>query len=119
MTQAMVRVGVDIGGTFTDVALAYAGGLTTCKVLTNYTEPETAILEGIAIAAAQAGVPVSDIGQVIHGTTLVTNALIQRRGAKDQLCERLHVVENVSRPAREGGPVVLRLVVVRIILATT
>ena len=82
MTQAMVRVGVDIGGTFTDVALAYAGGLTTCKVLTNYTEPETAILEGIAIAAAQAGVPVSDIGQVIHGTTLVTNALIQRRGAK-------------------------------------
>jgi len=82
MTQAMVRVGVDIGGTFTDVALAYAGGLATCKVLTNYTEPETAILEGIAIVAAQAGVPVSDIGQVIHGTTLVTNALIQRRGAK-------------------------------------
>ena len=82
MTQAMVRVGVDIGGTFIDVALAYAGGLATCKVLTNYTEPETAILEGIAIAAAQAGVPVSDIGQVIHGTTLVTNALIQRRGAK-------------------------------------
>lgn len=82
MTQAMVRVGVDIGGTFTDVALAYAGGVATCKVLTNYTEPETAILEGIAIAAAQAGVPVSDIGQVIHGTTLVTNALIQRRGAK-------------------------------------
>ena len=82
MTQAMVRVGVDIGGTFTDVALAYAGGLATCKVLTNYTEPEMAILEGIAIAAAQAGVPVSDIGQVIHGTTLVTNALIQRRGAK-------------------------------------
>ena len=82
MTQAMVRAGVDIGGTFTDVALAYAGGLATCKVLTNYTEPETAILAGIAIAAAKAGVPVSDIGQVIHGTTLVTNALIQRRGAK-------------------------------------
>jgi N-methylhydantoinase A len=41
-------------------------------------EPETEA----AIAAAQAGVPVSDIGQVIHGTTLVTNALIQRRGAK-------------------------------------
>ncbi len=82
MTQAMVRVGVDIGGTFTDVALTHAGGLATCKVLTNYTEPEAAILEGIAIAAAQAAVPISDIGQVIHGTTLVTNALIQRRGAK-------------------------------------
>ena len=82
MQDKSIRLGVDIGGTFTDVALAYAGGLATCKVLTNYTEPETAILEGIAIAAAQAGVPVSDIGQVIHGTTLVTNALIQRRGAK-------------------------------------
>lgn len=82
MKQAMVRVGVDIGGTFTDVALAHAGGLATCKVLTNYSEPETAILGGIAIAAAQAAVPMSDIGQVIHGTTLVTNALIQRRGAK-------------------------------------
>ena len=82
MTQAKVRVGVDIGGTFTDVALVHAGGLATCKVLTNYAEPETAILEGIAISASQAGVPISSIEQVIHGTTLVTNALIQRRGAK-------------------------------------
>ena len=82
LTQAKVRVGVDIGGTFTDVALVHAGGLATCKVLTNYAEPETAILEGIAISASQAGVPLSSIEQVIHGTTLVTNALIQRRGAK-------------------------------------
>lgn len=82
LTQAKVRVGVDIGGTFTDVALVHAGGLATCKVLTNYAEPETAILEGIAISASQAGVPISSIEQVIHGTTLVTNALIQRRGAK-------------------------------------
>ncbi|MGP6086339.1 hydantoinase/oxoprolinase family protein [Antarctobacter jejuensis] len=76
------RVGVDIGGTFTDVALAQAGGLSTCKVLTNYAQPEQAILDGIAIAAEKAGVALGDIGQVIHGTTLVTNALIERRGAK-------------------------------------
>lgn len=78
----MNRVGVDIGGTFTDVALFHAGGLSTCKVLTNYSQPEQAILDGIGIAAEKAGLAVSEIGQVIHGTTLVTNALIERRGAK-------------------------------------
>ena len=82
MTSSMIRVGVDIGGTFTDVALTHPGGLSTCKVLTNYTQPEQAILDGIAIAAREAGVALEQIGQVIHGTTLVTNALIERRGAK-------------------------------------
>ncbi|MEM9221213.1 MAG: hydantoinase/oxoprolinase family protein [Pseudomonadota bacterium] len=82
MTMGKVRVGVDIGGTFTDVALEHPGGLSTTKVLTNYAEPERAILDGIAIAAQQAKLNVSSIEQVIHGTTLVTNALIERRGAK-------------------------------------
>lgn len=82
MVDHSLRVGVDIGGTFTDVALEHAGGLATAKVLTDYAEPERAILDGIARAAASAGVAVKDIGQVIHGTTLVTNALIERRGAK-------------------------------------
>lgn len=82
MTTIPNRVGVDIGGTFTDVALAHASGLATCKVLTNYAQPEQAILDGIQIAADKAGIGLGDIGQVIHGTTLVTNALIERRGAK-------------------------------------
>lgn len=82
MTSPVTRVGVDIGGTFTDVALTHAGGLATCKVLTNYDQPEQAILDGIQIAVDKAGVKMGDIGQVIHGTTLVTNALIERRGAK-------------------------------------
>jgi N-methylhydantoinase A len=77
-----VRVGVDIGGTFTDVALDHAGGRASAKLLTDYERPERAILAGIAEAAAEAGVALSEITQVIHGTTLVTNALIQRRGAK-------------------------------------
>ncbi|MEM8915263.1 MAG: hydantoinase/oxoprolinase family protein, partial [Pseudomonadota bacterium] len=80
--MAGARVGVDIGGTFTDVALDHPGGLSTCKVLTDYAAPEAAILKGIAIAAERAGVSVGEIDQVIHGTTLVTNALIERRGAK-------------------------------------
>ncbi|MEH6521894.1 hydantoinase/oxoprolinase family protein [Sulfitobacter sp.] len=82
MKNSMTRVGVDIGGTFTDVALAHPGGMSTCKVLTNYSQPEQAILDGIGIAAEQAGIELSTISQVIHGTTLVTNALIERRGAK-------------------------------------
>lgn len=82
MSPSQIRVGVDIGGTFTDVALQHAGGLETCKVLTNYAAPEQAIMDGIHKAASAANVALSDITQVIHGTTLVTNALIQRRGAK-------------------------------------
>ena len=77
-----VRIGVDIGGTFTDVALEVSGELSSSKVLTDYTAPEEGILRGIEIATERAGVKSSDITQVIHGTTLVTNALIQRRGAK-------------------------------------
>ncbi|MEM9636029.1 MAG: hydantoinase/oxoprolinase family protein [Pseudomonadota bacterium] len=82
MPQAEVRVGVDIGGTFTDVALVHPSGLSTCKVLTNYSKPEQAILDGIEKAAEQSELPLSAIEQVIHGTTLVTNALIERWGAK-------------------------------------
>ncbi|MEP6444078.1 MAG: hydantoinase/oxoprolinase family protein, partial [Hyphomicrobiales bacterium] len=82
MKNNSIRVGVDIGGTFTDVALEHEGGLSTCKVLTEYSQPERAILNGIKISAEQADVKLEDIDQVIHGTTLVTNALIQRRGAK-------------------------------------
>ena len=77
-----MRVGVDIGGTFTDVVLEHPGGLHTCKLLTDYAQPEQAILDGIQIAVDKAGLLSSDIEQVIHGTTLVTNALIQRQGAK-------------------------------------
>ncbi|MEP5759414.1 MAG: hydantoinase/oxoprolinase family protein [Litoreibacter sp.] len=77
-----IRVGVDIGGTFTDVALEHAGELSTCKVLTDYAEPEAAILKGIATACELADIARSGIEQVIHGTTLVTNALIEKRGAK-------------------------------------
>ncbi len=82
MTTPINRIGVDIGGTFTDVALAHAGGLATSKVLTSYAQPEQAILDAIEIAVEKAGIDLHEITQLIHGTTLVTNALIERRGAK-------------------------------------
>lgn len=77
-----VRVGVDIGGTFTDVAMEVGDALHSTKVLTDYTSPEAAIVRGIRVVAEDAGVALGDIDTIIHGTTLATNALIERRGAR-------------------------------------
>lgn len=86
MTQAQeIRLGADIGGTFTDIALDVGGVMHSSKVLTNYKAPEQAILDGIAIVTEQAGIALSDIDIIIHGTTLATNALIERRGARTAL----------------------------------
>jgi N-methylhydantoinase A len=78
----LCRVGADIGGTFTDIALDIGGQLFSTKLLTDYGAPETAIIKGIASIVESAAIAPSDIDVVIHGTTLATNALIQRRGAK-------------------------------------
>ena len=80
-----IRLGADIGGTFTDIALDLRGKIFSTKVLTNYSAPEQAILDGIAIVTRDAGISPADIDIVIHGTTLATNALIERRGAKTAL----------------------------------
>ena len=77
-----IRVGVDIGGTFTDVAMEVGTTLHSIKVLTDYSYPENAIVRGIRQVAELAGVALSEIDTVIHGTTLATNALIERRGAR-------------------------------------
>jgi N-methylhydantoinase A len=77
-----IRLGADIGGTFTDIVLDVRGRIHSTKILTTQAAPEQAILDGIAIVTAQAGVAASDLDLVIHGTTLATNALIERRGAR-------------------------------------
>ncbi len=81
-TTRNCRVGVDIGGTFTDIALDLDGMLHSTKVLTDYTAPERAILKGVKAAAEMADVALCEIDLLIHGTTLATNALIERRGAR-------------------------------------
>ncbi|MGB0866942.1 MAG: hydantoinase/oxoprolinase family protein [Granulosicoccaceae bacterium] len=86
MTQiSSVRLGVDIGGTFTDVVLEVAEKQYSTKVLTTYAAPEDAIIDGMRQVCEQAGISPSAIGRIIHGTTLATNALIERRGAKTAL----------------------------------
>jgi N-methylhydantoinase A len=77
-----IRAGVDIGGTFTDVALEVAGRIVSTKVLTDHEKPDRAVITAVERVAELADIQPSDITMVIHGTTLVTNALIERRGAK-------------------------------------
>ena len=85
MGNSTIRMGVDIGGTFTDVVIEVEGKQFSAKVLTTYTAPENAIIDGMHQVCAKAGVAPADVGQIIHGTTLATNALIERRGAKTAL----------------------------------
>ena len=75
------RLAVDIGGTFTDVVLETEGGHVTTKVLTTPRAPERGVMAGFEKVRALSGVDPGDIRLVIHGTTLATNALIERRGA--------------------------------------
>jgi N-methylhydantoinase A len=83
--QGDANLGVDIGGTFTDVVLEVGGRLHSAKVLTTYAAPEDAILDGLRQVCAKADLPPSRLARVIHGTTLATNALIERRGARTAL----------------------------------
>ena len=85
MSKTSTRMGVDIGGTFTDVVLEVGTNFFSTKVLTTYSAPENAILQGMHKVCADAGIKPDDICQIIHGTTLATNALIERRGAKTAL----------------------------------
>jgi N-methylhydantoinase A len=82
MTAAPFRIGVDIGGTFTDFVLLDTrnGALRNGKVLTTPHAPEQAVLTGIRQLLDAHGITADQVAHVIHGTTLVANALIERRG---------------------------------------
>ena len=78
------RVGVDIGGTFTDLVMldSRSGRLFNEKVLTTPQDPSVGVLEGMQKILDAYGAKPSEVRHVIHGTTLVANAIIERRGAK-------------------------------------
>ncbi|WP_410600665.1 hydantoinase/oxoprolinase family protein [Amycolatopsis sp. lyj-90] len=81
-----LRVGVDIGGTFTDLCvLDETGVVAVGKVLTTHDEPARAVEEGLRRTLADAGLVAADVEQFVHGTTLVTNALIERKGSRTAL----------------------------------
>jgi len=79
------RLGVDIGGTFTDVALQNGPARHTAKVLTTVKAPERGVLEAVRLVLEQAALAPSAVSTVIHGTTLATNAIIERKGARTAL----------------------------------
>ena len=78
------RLGFDIGGTFTDFVLVDAGAGETriYKCLTTPEDPSVGAIKGMEALLSEAGLTFADVGHLVHGTTLVTNAIIERRGAK-------------------------------------
>jgi N-methylhydantoinase A len=85
MADPSARLAVDIGGTFTDLALEHGGARITTKVLTVPAAPEQGVLSGVRAILRQSGLAAPDIALLVHGTTLATNALIERKGARTAL----------------------------------
>jgi N-methylhydantoinase A len=84
---ASVRIGVDIGGTFTDLLMfdEATGSFTIAKTLTTPAEPAKGVRAGMADILELGAQPPATVRQIVHGTTLVTNALIERKGARTAL----------------------------------
>jgi N-methylhydantoinase A len=77
-----LKLAADIGGTFTDIVLEQGSKRWSSKVLTTSRAPELGVLAGVQSILAETGKAAADISVFIHGTTLATNALIERKGAK-------------------------------------
>lgn len=84
-TITSTRLAVDIGGTFTDVVLEVGERHFTHKLLTTPNSPERAVFDGIAAVLGKASLGPEAVGLILHGTTLATNAIIERAGAKTAL----------------------------------
>jgi N-methylhydantoinase A/oxoprolinase/acetone carboxylase beta subunit len=81
-----LRVGVDIGGTFTDISVLDASGIVAIgKVLTTHGNPADGVVSSLAQVLAAHSLDPARVEWLVHGTTLVTNALIERRGARTAL----------------------------------
>ena len=80
-----IRLAIDIGGTFTDLVLDEDGQRHTAKVLTTPERPADGLMQGVDRILEQSGVGPDRIDLVVHGTTLATNALIERKGARTAL----------------------------------
>jgi len=83
--SAKARLAIDVGGTFTDVVIERSGRLWTAKVLTTPDAPERGVTSGIKEVLNDASLRPGAVGIIIHGTTLATNALIERTGARTAL----------------------------------
>jgi N-methylhydantoinase A len=101
-TSDRVRAGVDTGGTFTDFVFEAGGELRIFKLASTPDDPSRAITEGLKRIAAETGSPLIEI-EVVHGTTVGTNALLQRRGARIALVTTAGF-EDVIEIGRQARP---------------
>ena len=76
-----VRVGIDIGGTFTDLVLSRDGALYVNKTSTTPADPADAVIDGLTGLLARLGVDAADVAEVVHGTTVGSNTILQKTGA--------------------------------------
>src|SRR5437660_9544428 len=99
---ARTRVGVDTGGTFTDFVFEVSGELRIFKLASTPDDPSRAITEGLQRVAEETGSALTTI-EVVHGTTVGTNALLQRRGARVALVTTAGF-EDVIEIGRQARP---------------
>ena len=100
MKAAAIRLGVDIGGTFTDVVLEKEGAQFSTKVLTTYAAPEKAIIDGMQQVCAKASITPDQIGQIIHGKGI--HAILKNH-VKLWLEQHPSVLAFCSAPPQFGG----------------
>ncbi|MGA9768827.1 MAG: hydantoinase/oxoprolinase family protein, partial [Blastocatellia bacterium] len=104
-----IRVGIDTGGTFTDFVVAKGSALTSFKLPSTPHNPARAILEGLARIIRETAIHPSDI---VHGTTVATNALLERKGARTALVTT-EGFEDVIEIGRQARPEIYNLMVTR------
>ena len=82
-----VRVGIDVGGTFTDFQIfdARTGAISSFKTLTTPDDPSIGLMTGLKAGGPAQGFALADIGYLLHGTTIATNAVLERKLAKGAL----------------------------------
>ena len=102
VTRQLIRVGVDTGGTFTDFVYERDGRLNLFKLPSTPSDPSLAIQQGLNRICTETGAQLDRI-EVVHGTTVGTNALLQRRGARIALVttkgfEDVLVIGRQARP---------------------
>src|SRR5215470_281518 len=104
-----LRVGIDTGGTFTDFVVARGSRITSFKVASTPHNPAEAIFAGVNRILADAG---STPSEIVHGTTVATNALLERKGARTALITTSGF-EDVIEIGRQARPELYNLMVTR------
>ena len=110
-SKRLIRVGVDTGGTFTDFVFEQDGRINLFKLPSTPSDPSLAIQQGLTRICAETGSRLDQI-EIVHGTTVGTNALLQRRGARTALVTT-HGFEDVLAIGRQARPELYNLNAVR------